>query len=88
MRVGHGAESHGTLPGRRAGADLGADRAWRLVAAAVGSDDAPLMLAAVDGRDSGLWLVEATPELRLVPTTPTRVWRELASVLPALMTTT
>ena len=88
VRVGHGAESHGTLSDRRAGADLGADRAWRLVAAAVGSDDAPLMLAAVDGRDSGLWLVEATPELRLVPTTPTRVWRELASVLPALMTTT
>lgn len=84
-----------------AGAALGADRAWRLVAAAVGSDAAPLMLAAVDGRDSGLWVVDveeagdgdaapgsaegATGGLRLVPTTPTQVWRELAGVLPALV---
>lgn len=48
----------GHAPTERAGATLGADRAWRLVAAAVGSDAAPLMLAAVDGRDSGLWVVE------------------------------
>ncbi|WP_298746288.1 hypothetical protein [uncultured Serinicoccus sp.] len=84
--VGQGAESHGTLPAGRAGANesVGADRAWRLVAAAVGSDDTPLMLAAVDGRDSGLWVVEADPDLRLVPVTPTEVWRELTSVLPAL----
>ncbi|WP_161937874.1 hypothetical protein [Serinicoccus chungangensis] len=82
--VGQGAESHGTPSVGRAGADLGADRAWRLVAAAVGSDDAPLMLAAVDGRDSGLWIVGADPDLRLVPVTPTEVWRELASVLLAL----
>ncbi|MFK5584196.1 hypothetical protein [Serinicoccus sp. LYQ131] len=94
----------GDAPTGRAGAALGADRAWRLVAAAVGSDAAPLMLAAVDGRDSGLWVVDvgedvdgddaATPGsaeataaggLRLVPTTPTQVWRELAGVLPALV---
>ncbi|WP_298885189.1 hypothetical protein [uncultured Serinicoccus sp.] len=86
VEVGQGAESHGTLSVGRAGAgeSVGADRAWRLVAAAVGSDDAPLMLAAVDGRDSGLWVVGADPDLRLVPVTPTEVWRELASVLPAL----
>ncbi|GAA4873303.1 hypothetical protein [Serinicoccus chungangensis] len=85
--VGHGAETHGTPSARRAGAEDGADRAWRLVAAAVGSDEAPLMLAAVDGRDSGLWIVEADTDLRLVPVTPTEVWHELASVLPALVPT-
>ena len=85
--VGHGADTHGTPSARRAGAEDGADRAWRLVAAAVGSDEAPLMLAAVDGRDSGLWTVEADTDLRLVPVPPTEVWRELASVLPALVPT-
>ncbi|ANS78084.1 hypothetical protein SGUI_0688 [Serinicoccus hydrothermalis] len=70
----------------RAAADLGADRSWRLVAAAVGSTQAPLMLAALDGRTSGVWVVEASEEaLRLVPTTPTQVWRGLTGLLPSLV---
>ena len=70
----------------RAATELGADRAWRLVAAAVGSTQAPTMLAALDGRTSGVWVVEASREaLSLVPTTPTQVWRGLTGLLPALV---
>jgi hypothetical protein len=64
---------------------IGADRAWTLGAAAAGAEpDDALLMAVADGA-GGPWLVERSGEaMRLVPVSPTWVWRRLAGLLPAL----
>jgi hypothetical protein len=64
---------------------LGADRAWRLVAHAVGSSEEPLVLVVADGHEGGAWLVELADQAFVaVPVSPTLVFRQLASVMPLL----
>lgn len=70
---------------RAALAPFGADRAWRLVAHAVGSTEEPVVLVVADGPDGGAWLVERDADaLVAVPVSPTVVFRQLAAVMPLL----
>ncbi|MFT4083015.1 MAG: hypothetical protein QM638_10545 [Nocardioides sp.] len=66
-------------------APFGADRAWRLVAHAVGSLHEPIVLGIADGANGGPWRLESGGDgFVAVPVTPTAVFRELASVVPLL----
>ncbi|MDH2414578.1 hypothetical protein [Nocardioides sp. CER19] len=70
---------------RSALAPFGADRAWRLVAHAVGSTEEPLVLVVADGSDGGAWLVELADQAFVAaPVSPTVLFRQLAAVLPLL----
>lgn len=64
---------------------LGADRAWRIVATAIGSSDDAHQVAAADGLDGGLWFVDdVDDQLTAVPTSPTVAFRNLAALPSAL----
>lgn len=70
---------------RAALAPFGADRAWRLMADAVGSSEEPIVLVAADGVAGGCWAVERTDDgFVAVPVSPTLTFRRLASVMPLL----